>query len=289
MFENFDVKEWASLKDYSTIKIGGKARWLIFPKNALEVKKILKILKKNDLKYFILGNGSNTLFDDNGYDGAIISLKKLNKIEFDADCVYADAGVNLFVLGQKLKMQGLSGLEFCHGIPASLGGFIYMNGGCFGHEIGEFVEEVLVLRDDKIVTLKKDQLKFSYRKSNLQDCVILKVLLKLTQNSPEIVKENMDNFYDKKKASQPCDLPSLGSVFKAVYGDKTIYVSKMIDTLGLKGVKIGEAEISNKHAGFIVNTGNATSKDFKDLIALIQEELAKVNVYPELEIIMLEK
>ncbi len=289
MFENFDVKEWASLKDYSTIKIGGKARWLIFPKNALEVKKILKILKKNNLKYFILGNGSNTLFDDNGYDGVIISLKKLNKIEFDGDCVYSDAGVNLFVLGQKLKMHGLSGLEFCHGIPASLGGFVYMNGGCFGHEIGEFVEEVLVLRDDKIITLKKDQLKFSYRKSNLQDCVILKVLLKLTQNSPEIVKENMDNYYDKKKASQPCDLPSLGSIFKAVYGDKTIYVSKMIDTLGLKGVKIGEAEISNKHAGFIVNTGNATSKDFKDLIALIQKELAKVNVYPELEIIMLEK
>lgn len=289
MFENFDVKEWASLKDYSTIKIGGKARWMLFPKDLMEVQQILKIVKYNNLKFFILGNGSNTLFDDNGYDGVIISLKKLNKIEFDGDCVYSDAGVNLFVLGQKLKMHGLSGLEFCHGIPASLGGFVYMNGGCFGHEIGEFVEEVLVLKDDKIITLKKDQLKFSYRKSNLQDCVILKVLLKLTQNSPEIVKENMDNYYDKKKASQPCDLPSLGSIFKAVYGDKTIYVSKMIDTLGLKGVKIGEAEISNKHAGFIVNTGNATSKDFKDLIALIQKELAKVNVYPELEIIMLER
>ncbi len=289
MFENFDVKEWASLKDYSTIKIGGKARWMVFPKDFIEVQQILKIVKNNNLKFFILGNGSNTLFDDDGFDGVIISLKKLNKIEFKDNYVDVDAGINLFALGQKLKMQGLSGLEFCYGIPASLGGFVYMNGGCFGHEIGELVEEVLVLKDDKLLVLKKENLKFSYRKSNLQDCVILKVKMKLKPEQSEIVEENMNFFFNKKKETQPCDLPSLGSVFKAVYGEKTIYVSKMIDTLGLKGVKIGEAEISKKHAGFIVNTGNATCKDFKKLVELIKTELAKENVYPELEIIMLDK
>ncbi|MDE6583113.1 MAG: UDP-N-acetylmuramate dehydrogenase [Clostridia bacterium] len=289
MFENFDVREEASLKDYSTIKIGGKAKWLVFPRNYLELKKILEIAETGNLKYFILGNGSNTLFDDDGFDGVVISLKKFNKVKVVGDYVYAGAGINLFALNQKLKAQGLSGLEFCYGIPASLGGFVYMNGGCFGHEIGQVVEEVLVLNDGKLVRLKKEEIEFSYRKTNLQDCVILRVKLRLTPQDVKVIEENMNFYFNKKREAQPCDLPSLGSVFKAVYGEKTVYVSKMIDTLGLKGVKIGGAEISKKHAGFIVNTGNATSQDVKDLIELVKRELTKVDVFPELEIIMLEK
>lgn len=289
MFENFDVRENVSLKNYSTIKIGGNARWLIFPKNFMELKRVFEIIKNNNLKYFVLGNGSNTLFDDDGFDGVVVSLKKFDKVRFSENFVYVGAGINLFALGQKLKEQGLSGLEFCYGIPASLGGFVYMNGGCFGYEIGQFVEEVLVLKGGKLVRVKKEEIGFSYRKTNLKDCIILKVKMKLSFQESKMIEEKMNFYFNKKREAQPCDLPSLGSVFKAVYGSEVVYVSKTIDSLGLKGVKIGEAEISKKHAGFIVNAGNATSKDVKDLIDLIKRELAKVNVFPELEIIVLEK
>jgi len=288
MFSEFENKKNVLLSNYSTVKIGGVANCIVFPKNYLEIKKILKIIKKNQLKYIFLGNGSNILFPDNYFSGIIISLKHFNRIKIDKNCVRVGAGVNLFYLNHKLADVGLTGLEWSYGIPASFGGFVFMNGGCFGHEVIEFIEDVVVLQNGTVKRLKKADLHFSYRNSNLKDCVILSAKIKLRNADKNYVLENMSYYYMMKQNSQPCDMPSLGSVFKRVMGEEVVYPAKLIDNLGLKGVKIGGAEVSQKHAGFIINSGNATAEDFRKLITLLREEMSKLGVFPELEIYVVE-
>lgn len=290
MFEEFEKKDNVSLKNYSTIKIGGNAKVIVFPKNINELIEILKIIKKNKQKYIILGNGSNILFPDKFFEGVVVSLKNINHIEKKGKFVYVGAGVNLFALNISLANFGLSGLEWSYGIPASMGGFVIMNGGCFEHEIGEFVEELLVLRDEKLEILKRENLLFEYRNSNLrkEKYIVLSVKLRLFKEKTQKIREKMQFFYDKKKNSQPCDLPSLGSVFKRIDAKETIYPAKIIDNLGLKGVRINGAEISKKHAGFIVNVGGATCQDVVRLVKLVEEKLAQVGVFPEREIIVLQ-
>lgn len=284
MFNNFDIIKNADLSNFSTIKIGGKAKYVIFPKSVSELKKILKIAKNNNIKTQIIGNGSNILFDDNGFDGAILHLKNFDKIEFFDKYAVIGAGVNLFKLNLVLKEQGLSGIEWSFGIPASIGGFVFMNGGCFGHEICEFVEEIKVLKNDRIVTLNRKKIDFGYRFSNI-DGIILQVKLKLKKDDCKNIERKMLEFLKKKRDTQPCDMPSLGSVFKRISSrDGRVLPAKMIDTLGLKGVKIGRAEISTKHAGFIVNLGGATADDVKKLISLVENKFAEYGVFVEKEI-----
>ena len=367
MFEEFEHLNDAELANFSTMKIGGWANWLIFPKNVQELKKILKICHEKEIKTFILGNGSNVLFDDAGFDGAVICLRhfsylrsndnekfkknkkrekrlkiknqqenfeneenqmpskkqqrnrKIQKFKrgqkcrknvqksgfFDAifpplklcnkpiwrvelnnrtRCVEVGAGINLFSLNMQLAKLGLSGLEFCYGIPATLGGFLVMNGGCFGHEICEIVEEVQVLQDGKILWRTRDECDFSYRHSNLQNCVVLGAKLRLLEEKSENIVQNMNFFLEKKRASQPCDLPSLGCVFKAANG---VSVGKILDDMGLKGFCIGRAQVSTKHAGFIVNMGGATAKDVTELIKFLEVKLLEAGVKAEREIIVL--
>ena len=289
MFEEFEFLKDADLSNFSTMKTGGKARYIVFPKNVKELIKILRIIKKNKLKFYVIGNGSNILFRDEGYDGVLISLKHFNKIEIDDVYANVGAGTNLFYLNQFLQKNGLSGLEWSYGIPATLGGLIANNGGCFGHEICEFVEEVIVLQKMKAFVLSKDEIDFSYRFSSLKDnFIILCAKLKLKKEDPEIIKNNMINFLEKKRKLQPCEFPSLGSIFKRrIVGEEILYPAKLIDNLGLKGVKIGGAEISTKHAGFIINVGGAKSQDVVDLIEFIEKKLAEIGVNTEKEIIIL--
>lgn len=288
MFKKFERQENVALANSSTIKIGGIAKVVVFPQNINELIEILKIIKENKQNYIILGNGSNILFSDDFFDGVVISLKHLDFVSQDGTTVYAGAGVNLFTLNIKLSQMGLGGLEWSYGIPATVGGFVIMNGGCFGCEIGQFVEEVLVLRDDKLSILRRKDITFEYRNSSLrkEKFIVLSVKLKLYKEKTAKINEKMQFFYQKKKYSQPCEMPSLGSVFKIIYGEQVIYPAKIIDNLGLKGVKIGGAEISKKHSGFIVNVGGATSADVQKLIALITERLAEKGVFPEKEIIV---
>lgn len=289
MFEKFEHLVGASLSEYSTMKVGGEAKYLLFPKNVEEIAEILKICEENHIKTFILGNGSNVLFSDKGFNGAVVSLKKLNKISFDGEFVFVDAGVNLFALNIALQKEGLSGLEWSYGIPASVGGFLFMNGGCFGHEISEFVEEVSVLDGCCEKTIKNEECGFSYRNSDLQKYVILGVKLRLKREKTDKIMQNMQFFLNKKRESQPCDLPSLGSVFKIVKGNPDIYPAKLIDNMGLKGVKIKGAEVSQKHAGFIVNSGGATSSDILALIEFLESRLCGIGVKVEREIIVLKE
>lgn len=290
MFKGIEFIEDVDLKRWSTVKIGGFAKYIVFPKNHLEIEKIIKICKKNNKKYYILGNGSNILFDDAGFDGVLINLKYFQKIKVCAtQKVYVGAGVKLFSLNLKLKDFGFSGLEWSYGIPATLGGLIVMNGGSFGHEICEFVDRVLVFDGKKLKVLKREEIDFAYRHSSLLgQYIVLGAWLKLEKESSCEIGKRLDNFFERKKASQPYELPSLGSVFKQIHnGEEIIYPAKMIDKMGLKGVTIGRAQISEKHAGFIVNVGNATSEDFLKLVNLVEKEFFKLGLHVDREIIYL--
>ncbi len=293
MFEKFERLENESLCQHSTMKTGGKAKWILFPKNLKELKEILSICKENGIKFFILGNGSNVLFSDGGFDGVIISLKHFNTFKIlceKTDIVYVKvgAGINLFDLNFKLQKQGLSGLEFSFGIPATLGGFLRMNSGCFGHEICEIVEEVYVLDGERCRTIKNKDCGFAYRSSNLEKYIILGAKLRFFKEKCEKIAQNMQFYLNKKKSSQPCEMPSLGSVFKRGNANgEIVFPAKIIDELGLKGFSVGGAQVSLKHAGFIVNSGNATSKDVLALIEFLEEKLKTCGFCPEREIIVL--
>ena len=289
MFEKFCCNENADLSRYSTIKIGGRARWLVFPKDENEFVEIFSIANRKGYEPFVLGNGSNTLFDVDFFDGVVISTRHLAKIErLDGDRVRIGAGVNVFYLNTKLKSFGLGGMEWSYGIPASFGGLVYMNGGAFGSEIKDVLESVTVFDGKKIFELKADELHFSYRNSDLGNLTILGGVLRLFQCNSMQIEENMRNFIEQRKKSQPYDLPSLGSVFKRVVAEPTIYPAKLIDTLGLKGVKIGGVEVSSKHAGFIVNTGNGTADDYKNLLGLVEEKVwKKYHIKLEKEVVFL--
>ena len=289
MFSNFEYLKNIFLKDFSTIKIGGKVDFIVFPRNFLELKNIFKIIKSKKLNYFILGNGSNTLFDDNGFRGVVISLKHFDKIFQKGNYVWVGAGIKTFVLNIKLSKLGLSGFEWSYGIPASLGGMIVSNAGCFGHDMSEIVEEVLIFDGENLRILKRLQIKFEYRNSNLKNFVVLFAKLNLEKDCEKCILKRMNFYKCKKFKSQPCDKPSLGSVFKVVQSEPKIYPAKLIDNLGLKGVKINEIEISQKHAGFFINNGNGTSKDFQKLFKLVSKELQKIGIKAESEIVFLKE
>lgn len=290
MLKNIEIKYYEKLSKYSTIKLGGEARLMCFPRDIKQLKRCLNFAQRQKMKIFVLGNGSNTLFDDDGFDGMVINLKKFDKIKFYSTGVYAGAGVKLFMLNQKLAEHGYSGLEWSYGIPGTLGGLVKINGGSFGKEIFDYVEYVVIFHNGKIVHLKKSDIDFSYRRTNI-DGIILFVKLALERDSSEGVRKQMLTYYDMKKASQPYDALSLGSVFKQVHlQNEVLFPSKMIDTMGLKGVKIGGVEVSKKHAGFIINTGDATSNDVRSLILFLKEKIkSQYGCDLETEIVILER
>ena len=280
MFENIEKLVDANLKNFCTFKIGGRGT-ILFPKNQFEIKRILNDCKKNRLEFFILGNGSNVLFPDGEFKKAIIDLRKLNNIKITKQgTIMAEAGVHLFAFNKFLEQNGFAGFEWSYGIPATIGGLTFMNGGAFGEQVANYIKKVKIIKNGKISWINRKNIDFSYRKSNIEG-IILAVEFEFKKADSRIIAEEQRKFFDIRKKTQPYDKFSAGSVFKR-FGDKIPAI--MIDKAGLKGVKIGGAEISTKHAGFIVNNDNATSKDVKDLIGLIKKRCGNL----ECEIIILE-
>ena len=280
MFENIEKLVDANLKNFCTFKIGGRGT-ILFPKNQFEVKRILNDCKKNCLDFFTLGNGSNVLFPDGELKKVIIDLRKLNNIKITKQgTIMAEAGVRLFAFNKFLEQNGFAGFEWSYGIPATIGGLTYMNGGAFGEEVSNYIKKVKVLKNGKISWINRKKIDFSYRKSNILG-IILAVEFKFKNANSKIIEKQQKEFLEIRKKTQPYDKFSAGSVFKRT-DDKIPAI--MIDKAGLKGVKIGGAEISTKHAGFIVNNGDATSKDVKDLIELTRKKCGNF----ECEIIILE-
>lgn len=262
------------LKDYCSIKIGGVAKFICFPKTIRQLKKLVAFLNKNNIRFFVLGNGTNVVFSSNGFNGVIICLKKLNKIFVKKNKVSAFCGASLFYLNQLCENNGLSGLEFSYGIPATVGGAVVMNAGAFGGEMKDIIQSVLVLQNNRVKLLKKEQICFSHRKTSLQNknIIVLKATFSLKKANNLEIKQKQQLFFKKRLNSQPYGTNNAGSVFKRVNGESA---GKYIDKLGLKGVTIGGIEISSKHANFFVNKNGATSQDYLNAISFVKQSVKK--------------
>ena len=269
------VEENMSLKKYTTYKTGGKARCIVYPKDTNKLIKLLRILKEENIKYKIIGNGSNLLFSDNLYDGVLIKLSEFDKIKFiGKKKVKVGAGYPLIKLSLNTAKKGLTGLEFASGIPGTVGGAVFMNAGAYKSDMGYIVETVKVLTPDlKIINLENKELNFHYRSSFLQKhegYICLEAILKLHIGKKDAIEEVIRERKKRRVESQPLEYPSAGSVFR---NPEDNFAGKLIEDVGLKGKRIGGAMISDKHANFVINYKDATSKDIKDLIELAHNKV----------------
>ena len=275
MIEKENVKLNENLELHTTFKVGGICKYFITPKDIEELIDLLKYLREKNIKYMILGNGSNTIFSSKEYDGVIINLKNLNSMKIEDERIYVEAGYQLIKLSIDALNESLSGLEFAQGIPGNVGGAIFMNAGAYKSDMSKLIETVTFLDENlELKTLKNEELNFSYRKSLFQEhpeYIIISTVLKLHEGIKEDIKDLMDRRKERRISSQPLDYPSAGSVFRNPSDE--IFAGKLIEDLGLKGYKIGGAKISEKHANFIINDGGATGEDIKTLIDYIKEKV----------------
>lgn len=271
-----NIIENADMSRYCTYKAGGSARYLISVENIEELREALKMAKEKKLDSFILGRGSNVLVRDGGYDGIIIRLSgEFTLIESTQNVITAGAAATNVEVCVLARDEGLSGIEFMHGIPGSIGGAVFMNAGAYGSEICDYVDEVTFMDEDYNVVAKPSKdIDFGYRHTEFMDGggIIISVKLRLTPSSADAVASKMDTLLNKRTSKQPMNYPSCGSVFKRPSGG---YAAKLIEDAGLKGASIGGAEVSTKHSGFIINKGGATANDITDLIKLVQKRVKK--------------
>lgn len=269
------IEENASLKKYTTYCSGGIARAIVYPKNVDMLVKLLKVLKAKNIKHKILGNGSNLLFSDSLYDGVLIKLSEFNEIKFiGKNKVRVGAGYPLIKLSLQTAKRGLTGLEFASGIPGSVGGAVYMNAGAYKSDMGYVVESVKVLTPDlNIINLVNKEMNFHYRSSFLQKhpgYICLETVLELKVGKKDAIEEVIKERKKRRIESQPLEYPSAGSVFR---NPPDNFAGKLIEDVGIKGLKKGGAMISSKHANFIVNYKNAKSSDIKYLIDLAHDKV----------------
>lgn len=287
-----DLK-WVSgepMAKHTSFRIGGGARRMAFPTSCEQLVLLMSFAGECGVRPLLLGNGTNLLVADEGLDTLVIQtgegLRDLALGE-DGVTVHAEAGVSLAALGVFAWKHGLTGLEFAHGIPGTLGGGIVMNAGAYGGELKDVVESVTALYDDGVRTLAPDALDFSYRHSVFSggEGVVLRATLRLEKGDPDTIKAKMDELMARRKASQPLELPSAGSTFKRPAG---YFAGPLIEGCGLKGARVGGAEVSTKHAGFVVNVGGATCADVLALIEQVQKTVFDAHgvlLEPEVKII----
>jgi len=275
------------MKKHTTFKIGGPAEIFIIPGNEEEIINILK----SGQKVTVIGNGSNLLVSDDGIKGIVLSISNcLKDINIDGEYIECGAGVSITKLAKIAQENGLSGVEWAYGIPGTVGGAIFMNAGAYGGQMSDVVVETdYINQNGEIVRINNEQHEFGYRKSifnQLNDInIITKCKIKLKTSDKEKILELMEENLSKRRTKQPLEYPSAGSVFKRPEG---YFAGQLIQEAGLKGFRIGDAAVSDKHAGFIINLGNATADDVKKLIKTIQEKVyQKNNVYLETEVKML--
>lgn len=276
----FDYIEQEPLKKHTTFKIGGNAELFVSVKNEKQLKTLLLTCKLSKIPFFVLGRGSNLLISDEGMKGVVVTLDgDFKDISFSENKITCGAGVNLSKLCMFALDKSLSGLEFAYGIPGSVGGAVYMNAGAYGGEIKDVVTSVTHLTPDgEIITLTSDVIDFSYRYSLYKDNngIILSATFELKADKSEDIKARMDDFMTRRKTKQPLEFPSAGSVFKRPQGN---FAGTLIEQCGLKGKTIGGAQVSQKHAGFIINIGDATCEDVLSLIAFVQNTVKEQTGY----------
>ncbi|MEW9501767.1 UDP-N-acetylmuramate dehydrogenase [Jeotgalibacillus marinus] len=261
----------ASLKEYTYTKIGGPADYLSIPKTIDSLKESIDFAKNKKIPWMILGNGSNVLIRDGGIEGLVILTTSLVQSSIKDTTIIVQAGAPIIEISQLARDQSLTGLEFACGIPGSVGGAIFMNAGAYGGEIKDVCKSVTVLTKEGIVKkLNADRLNFSYRSSSVpkNDWIVLEVELELKKGDYPSINEKMEELTFLRESKQPLEFPSCGSVFKRPEG---FYAGKLIQDAGLQGSQIGGAQVSLKHAGFIVNKNEATAKDYLDLVRHVQK------------------
>ena len=278
-----------NMSKHTSFKVGGKADCFVIVNLESELIQIIKYLKGNDIPFFVMGNGSNLLVADEGIRGVVIKLGDgFKEIVSDGNYITAGAACSVNTLAQSALENSLTGFEWAFGIPGTVGGAVFMNAGAYGGCMEDVIYSTTYLDEDfNICKLDKESHNFGYRKSVFKmgeiKGIILKAVLKLREGKKEDIWANMQKYIGARIDKQPLNMPSAGSVFKRPDG---YYVGKMIEELGLKGFSIGGAQVSEKHAGFIVNTGNATAKDIKELIAYIKDIIKeKYGVALETEIL----
>lgn len=284
--------EWVCdepMAKHTSFRIGGPARRMAFPKTREQLVVLAGLLQEAGIEPLLLGNGTNLLVADEGLDTVVINTSaQLSRVEQTGECeLTADAGVSLCQLALFAWKQGLAGLAFAHGIPGTLGGGVVMNAGAYGGELKDVIADVTALYPDGVRTLTADEMGFSYRHSAFSsgEGIVLGAKLKLEPGDPNAIKAKMDELMARRKASQPLEFPSAGSTFKRPPGH---YAGPLIESCGLKGARIGGAEVSCKHAGFVVNAGGATCADVLALMKKVQKTVFDtygVLLEPEVKIV----
>lgn len=273
------------MKNHTTFRIGGPAACFVRPQDAGQVERILHICRENEVPWFILGNGSNLLVSDRGFDGVIIQIyRNMSRIQVSGHHMTVQAGALLSAVAKQALREGLSGLEFASGIPGTVGGAVVMNAGAYGGEMKDVVESVTVLDEEGAVRkLAREELQMGYRTSLVKKkgYTVLEAVLKLNDGDPAAISARMEELKEQRVSKQPLEYPSAGSTFKRPEG---YFAGKLIMDSGLRGFRVGGAQISEKHCGFVINTGDATAEDAVRLIRQVQDivyEKFHVKLEPE--------
>ncbi len=275
-----DVRANVSLSAVSTFKIGGPASTAAYPTSEDELISVVRACLDNDIPFRVIGAGSNVLFPDEGLDGVTVFTARLDGLSRDKNVVTAGAGVSLISLCRFCLAESLGGLEFAYGIPGTVGGGLFMNCGAYGGEIKEVLLDVRYYDVDtkRVVTLGAGGCAMSHRHSVFEDNggIIMSARFTLAEGDSDAIKARMDELMMRRREKQPTDMPSAGSFFKRPEG---AFASALIDQCGLKGLRVGGAMVSDKHAGFIVNVGGATSRDVRELAELVRRKVSEESGY----------
>lgn len=259
------------LKEHTYTRLGGKADFFVTPETYEQVQQIVKLANKEQVPFTLLGNGSNLIVKDGGIRGIVMNLHQLNQIHTDGTTLVAGSGARIIDVSRKALEAELTGLEFACGIPGSVGGALYMNAGAYGGEIKDVLAHTLVVtKEGERLHLTADELDLSYRTSNIPEkgYIVLEATFQLQKGDYHTIRDVMDDLTFKRESKQPLEYPSCGSVFKRPPG---YFAGKLIQDSGLQGTRVGGAEVSTKHAGFIVNKNNATAQEYIDLIHHVQK------------------
>lgn len=272
---NVPCKEIVSLSNHTTMQVGGIAPVVAYVRSAEEMITAIREAKNNGVKYSVIGNGSNVIFADDGFDGLVIVTTDMKKITVEGNLIKADCGASLTRLAVTAQRAALTGLEFAYGIPGTVGGGVFMNAGAFEGSLSDVVVSSICYdaKNDSIRKIDREEHAFRYRESiytRNPDYIILAVLLELRPGKIEDIVGKMNENIRTRKEKQPIEYPSAGSVFKRPVG---FYAGELIEKCGLKGYRIGGAEVSEKHAGFIINRGGATAEDVMRLIGHVKTKV----------------
>lgn len=280
------IKVDEPMKKHISFKVGGPADFLVKPETEAELSEIIKFAKRENIPFLVIGNGSNLLIKDGGIRGIVIELSdNFNNYEIEGNIIKAQSGALLSILGRNALKNSLTGFEFAAGIPGTLGGALAMNAGAYGGEMKQVIKTARLMdTEGNIFELSNEEMKFEYRRSLLttKDYIVLSAVIELQKGNADDIKATMVDYANRRTTKQPLNFPSAGSTFKRPEGH---FAAKLIDDCGLRGLTLRGAQVSDKHCGFVINSGDANAKDILDLMFIVKSTVnAKFGIMLEEEV-----